>query len=119
VLRKTRNGETFYINLREHLLTPSEDNRNYFHVRLTDKTGKITLYKVHRLVIENFVDENLSKDKDLEIHHLDLDKSNNRLENLLVVTKEEHLKIHKQVGKKHIKKIQRKAKRKFICEETR
>jgi hypothetical protein len=35
-----------------------------------------------------------------------------------VVTKDEHILIHKQVGKKHIKKIKRKVKRKFICEET-
>lgn len=116
--RKSKSGETFYISLREHILTPSEDNSNYFHVRLTDKTGKITLHKVHRLVIENFVDENLNE-KELEIHHIDLDKSNNRLENLIVVTKEEHIKIHKEIGKKRIRKINRKVKRKFICEETR
>lgn len=118
MLRTSKRGEKFYAVLKEHILTPSEDNSNYFHVRLTDKTGKITLYKVHRLVIENFVDENLSEKK-LEIHHIDLDKSNNKLENLLVVTGAEHILIHKKVGKKHIKKIQRKAKRKFICEETR
>jgi hypothetical protein len=117
VPRKSKNG-TFYISLHEHILTPSEDNSNYFHVRLTDKNGKITLHKVHRLVIETFVDEHLSE-KELEIHHIDLDKSNNRLENLIVVTKDEHIKIHKQVGKKHIRKIERKVKRKFICEETR
>lgn len=87
-------------------------------MRLTDKNGKITLYKVHRLVIENFVDEHLTE-KELEIHHIDLDKSNNRLENLLVVTEAEHIKIHKQVGKKRLHKKQRKVKRKFICEETR
>ena len=73
---------------------------------------------MHRLVIENFVDENLSE-KELEIHHIDLDKSNNCLENLLVVTEAEHILIHKEIGKKHLHKIKRKVKRKFICEETR
>ena len=117
-MKKSKSGSEYYISLREHILTPSEDNSNYFHVRLTDKNGKITLHKVHRLVVETFMDENLSE-KELEIHHLDLDKSNNKVDNLIVVTKDEHINIHKKVGKKHLHKIQRKVKRKFICEETR
>ena len=82
-------------------LKPQKDAIGYFHVRLykEDKSlgdygpgrGKRPkLYKVHTLVAEHFIDKPKSKVK-LEINHLDGDKSNNNIDNLEWVTRQENM----------------------------
>ena len=46
----------------------------------------------HRLVMENFLGRPLQDDE--AIHHIDLDKLNNSIENLMVLSNSKHAKIH-------------------------
>lgn len=55
-------------------------------------------YPLHRVVMENKIDRNLLPGED--VHHKDENKSNNASDNLEVLTKSEHSKIHiKEVEK--------------------
>lgn len=63
-------------------LKPQAQSTGYYQVRLD---GKQTL--LHRLVAEHYFD---NWDADLEVDHLDRDKSNNNLYNLRLVTSSEN-----------------------------
>lgn len=52
----------------------------------------------HRYIMEKAIGRKLSKDE--IVHHIDKNPLNNKLENLQIVTKEEHREIHKKTGKK-------------------
>ena len=67
----------------------------YVHVRLC-KDGTITLKKVHVLVAEAFLDYDVSQydrrdSGSLVVDHIDRDKTNNKLDNLEVITQAENL----------------------------
>jgi len=49
------------------------------------------IYLEHRLV---FYANGVIIPEGMEIHHIDSDKTNNRLENLLILTHDEHVKLH-------------------------
>lgn len=51
---------------------------------------------VHRLVAAAFIQSDILERKDLDVHHLDEDKSNNCVSNLQVMTKREHQILHNQ-----------------------
>jgi len=55
--------------------------------------GDRTRKRIHTLVIEAFMPDIDLEGK--EIHHLNQNKQDNNLENLLPVSREEHAKIHK------------------------
>lgn len=46
----------------------------------------------HRLVVENALNRYLEPNE--EVHHINYDKLDNRIENLLVLSKKEHRKLH-------------------------
>lgn len=48
--------------------------------------------KVHRLVMEAFTNKKV--DDDMDVHHINSNKNDNRIENLQLLTKNEHRKIH-------------------------
>ncbi len=48
----------------------------------------------HRLVLEAHLGRTLNKDE--IVHHLNGDKTDNRVENLQIVTRSEHIRIHRQ-----------------------
>lgn len=69
---------------KEKILKPRKDKDGYLLVTLC-KNGKNKTYKVHRLVVENFMGKPLDKDY-YSVNHIDEGKSNNKLENLQYCT---------------------------------
>lgn len=63
---------------------------------------KVQMYKkhrgkhLHRQVMENFLGRPLLKDE--HVHHIDFNKTNNNISNLVVVTPKEHLSISWQAN---------------------
>lgn len=55
----------------------------------------------HRLVMESYIGRYLEKDE--AVHHINRNKKDNRLENLQLMTRSEHAKLHAQI--KHKKRI--------------
>lgn len=56
-----------------------------------------------RIVMENFLGRKLSPEE--EVHHKDGDPLNNNIDNLQVMTKSEHLKIHAEENRKYFDKM--------------
>ena len=65
-------------------------SKKYLQIQLC-KYGKTKNYKIHRLVYFAF---NPSAKKTFEVHHIDKNTFNNRLENLIGLSKKEHGMIH-------------------------
>lgn len=51
-------------------------------------------YLEHRLV---FYAKGITIPEGMEIHHIDSDKTNNRFDNLLILSSSEHLKLHQEL----------------------
>ena len=71
---------------------PQVDSDGYLYVDIYCN-GDRTRKRIHTLVIEAFMPDIDLEGK--EIHHLNQNKQDNNLENLLPVSREEHAKIHK------------------------
>lgn len=50
----------------------------------------------HRLIIENYLGRKLKSQE--VIHHINGKKTDNRIENLMILTQSEHLKLHRENG---------------------
>lgn len=77
----------------------------YLVLREWDKIHKIYhTYLAHRWVWENI---NGLIPKEMEIHHIDKNKDNNEIENLEIVSRSDHQKIHAQEKsqKEHLNKV--------------
>lgn len=70
-------------------------SRASFRVVFNDRTK----HSVHRLVAFAFPEICGEWFEDCQVHHKDFDFSNNRADNLMVLTAEEHFKIHYESGK--------------------
>lgn len=81
-LGKTWVGDAAYRSLK-----PRTDTKHYLQVDLV-RNGKYTRKRAHRIVWEAF---NGRIEGRLEINHKDLDRANNRLDNLEVVTHQQNL----------------------------
>ena len=110
--------QRYYIH-KEKILTGTIDGQGYIHVRLVCPwNGKLKLYKVHRLVAMHFYED---WDDTLVIHHIDFNKQNNNLDNLIILTEDEHKEYHRTHDYRGVKKYiipQRKSKRKIVCIQT-
>ena len=65
------------------------------HNRWTGKTGKapnVNGKPIHRIISEDMIGRKLNQGE--EVHHIDFNHHNNRPENLIVLSKSEHAKIH-------------------------
>lgn len=67
---------------------------------LTKSFIKINLLYEHRLVIEKHLGRYLSTNE--VVHHIDGNKSNNSLENLQLMTNEEHSRFHNKLRRKKV-----------------
>lgn len=90
--------EAHWSTRREKILKPCQDGEGYVHVRLCKK-GKYTLWKVHQLVALVFLDHDRKTDPNFIVHHKNENKRDNRLENLEIKSRAEHVREHK-LGKK-------------------
>lgn len=72
----------------DRIMTKSVSSNGYLFVTLY-KNGKSKTHRIHRLVLENFNPvENM---ENLEVNHLDEDRTNNNLSNLQWCTRQENL----------------------------
>ena len=83
------------------------------YYEMSSKHGKNI--RKHRLVIAEHLGRELSSDE--LVHHKDGDKRNNRLENLEILSRSEHVKVHGPIGERRKKKVyQYNLAGQFICE---
>lgn len=76
-----------YLRGKERILKPVLENNGYYSVNLYKK-GKLKKFSLHRLVVETFLGEISSG---LVVNHLNEIKTDNRLENLEIVTQRENV----------------------------
>lgn len=76
-----------------HILSNKNSNGGYFSVVLHGDKGKRKSTRIHRLVYETFVGE-IPKGKKYHIHHINGNKQDNRLENLIYLSSSEHQQKH-------------------------
>ena len=76
---------------KEYILKQCSNNESYLHVGLV-KNGKVNSVGLHRVVAEAFVPKH---DGQTEVHHIDRNRRNNSIDNLIWVTPEEHRLYHK------------------------
>ena len=64
-------------------------------IKIKDGRPYFKSMDIHRIQVHT----NLGYKKDYDIHHIDENKMNNSLSNLVYLTKSEHSKIHKKIGR--------------------
>ena len=99
-------GKYYEYPTNEKLLKQHKDDKGYLRVKLY-KDGVSQTMKVHRLVAESFLGDIYNK----EIDHINTTKTDNRVENLRIVTSKENsnnsiTKIHNSIS--HIGKVAKK-----------
>lgn len=70
-------------------------NGNGYLVNCEDRNNR---YLVHRKVMEDFIGRKLRNDE--IVHHKDMNKLNNDISNLEILTRSEHTKLHNEYLKK-------------------
>lgn len=101
--RETKNAKT--------IAESGSRNPNWKGGKITRKKGYIQIYMPnhpycdklgyvyeHRLVMEKHIGRYLKKDE--VVHHIDFNKHNNNISNLIILTPQEHTRLHKPHKKK-------------------
>lgn len=86
-----------YSYLTHIILRPEEVHNGYLRVNLTDEDGSTKHRRIHVLVAEAFIPNPENKS---QVHHLNHDRKDNRVENLQWATQRENLQERRQ-WKKH------------------
>jgi hypothetical protein len=73
----------------------SKQKSPYITIRLKDEMGKYKTIPIHIIIANTFRDSN-EVEWDLKVHHIDKNKHNNRLNNLVFLSDLEHGKIHRK-----------------------
>ena len=81
---------------KEKLLHPQMDDKGYLHVRLYGDDGVVHLWKLHQFVAAAFLGYDRKKYdrhnvQSITVDHIDNDKTNNRLDNLQLITQLENI----------------------------
>ena len=84
-VESVRNGKPFINTYNEKLLKQYPDHKGYLHVKL-QKDGNKKMKSVHRIIAETFIGDIYNK----EIDHINTIKTDNRVENLKIVTSKEN-----------------------------
>ena len=74
-----------------YILKQCQNNQDYLHVGLV-KNGKVNSIGLHRVIADAFVPRLPSQ---TEVHHIDRNRQNNDVSNLMWVTAEEHDNLHR------------------------
>lgn len=83
-------GKKYARHLKEKILDATKDRWGYLYVSLS-KNGLEEKRKIHQLVAEAFIPNPYGYD---DIHHINHDKTNNRIENLMWMNGNEHNAMH-------------------------
>jgi len=86
-----------YDKISGKIIKQHKDNDDYFVINLS-KNGNKKTKKIHILVYETFNDYKLKSDECVH-HDKDRNKENNILENLIMIPKKEHNKLHNPKGR--------------------
>lgn len=71
---------------------------NYMNKQYTTKQFNKTQHREHRLLMENYLGRKLSSSE--LVHHINFNRFDNRIENLQIVSRSEHKKLHDNIGLK-------------------
>lgn len=82
--------------VKEKILKTRIDSKGHLRVGLS-KNGKVIDYSVHRLVAMHFIPNPECK---TDVHHIDHNKLNNNVDNLVWVTCKEHKELHPEIFNK-------------------
>lgn len=84
-----REDGSIYSERTNKIMNPQPDKNGYQKVALTCSDGKRHRFSVHRLILENF--NPIENMQELQVNHIDGDKTNNCLSNLEWCTGDENI----------------------------
>lgn len=88
--RKYCSYECFSEHKRNDPPNRTEGKSGYIYVWMTDGSG----IPEHRYVMEEYLGRELLSTE--HVHHIDFDRTNNKIENLMIVSRGEHSKLHRE-----------------------
>jgi len=105
IISPTRYEISNFGNLRnkitQHNIKLCINNKGYQQVNIFISKNKTKTFRVHRLVYYSFYP---NANKSYDVHHIDENKSNNNLNNLMLLSKSAHAKLEQKLVKKGFNK---------------
>jgi len=117
-----RRLDTFVLNrhktksfLKGHIMHLHTDKEGYLYF-FPCKNGKSKNYRIHNCLYEAFVKP---IPKGYEVHHINHNKKDNRLENLCLIELHKHRKMHYEENSENLKQQMKDAKQKAVLQYTK